>query len=357
MLDKNIAQTKELMPYAIAVGEKMANEYITKGDYFPKTSWGCEGQIYPSQMGIALLELYKSEKKQLFLDGVKAIIESNIRKQMSSGGWALSLGATGNGIRFEVTPHLIQLTASVEDLPPTVTALRLMGDYRLLTGDTSYDASMKKGYKHLIKFWNEEQGAFDEMLVGEALKLRAKPKDYHIYSYQALLSLSKIYPEAKRYVEPLYKSAKEIFEEMDEYTYPLLYAMYAALIIETEGESEYVITKVKQRIADHITFNSHFIIEEVPGALGHHDGLRGIHLDEGHIRNSVGVALVMKFYDVYVNKGEFTNSDFYQDVKKWIISMYDNGLFYEFLDVRSREKLGVGTPGQFLPIFWILGKF
>ncbi len=355
---KNKTQTKALMPYAIAVGERMANEYLLKGDYFPKTSWGCEGQIYPSQMGVALLELYKTEKNQLFLDGVKAVIESNIRKQLPSGGWALMLGATGNGTKFEVTPHLVQLTADIEDLPPTVTALRLMADYRLFTGDASYDVAMKKGYEYLVKFWNEEEGAFDEMLVGEALKLRAKPKDYHIYSYQCIFSLSKIYPEAKQYVAPLYESAKEVFEEMNPFTYPLLHAMYAALIIETEGKSDYVTEKVKKRVAEDITFKSHFLIKEAPGALGHHDGLRGIHLDEGHIRNSVGAALAMRFYDEHVEAGTFTNSDFYRDVTNWIISMYDgNGLFYEFVDIKSGERMGVGTPSQFLSVFWILGIF
>lgn len=349
--------TEELIPYAIVVGEKMANAYITKCDYFPKSSWGCEGQIYPSQMGNALLSLYKSEKKPIFLEGVKAIIERNIKKQLPSGGWALMLGDAGNGTRFEVSSHLVELTATIEDLPPTVTALRLMADYKFLTNDSSYDSALEKGFHYLLQHWNEEKQLFNEMLVGEALKLRASPRDYHIYAFQAIQALSRIYPEAKQYITPLYNSVKEIFEEMNAYTYPLLHAMYAAIIVKMEGGSDYVITKVKPRIANQIAFKSHFLIKNVPGALGHHDGLRGIRLDEGHLRNSVGAALAMKFYDMYLNEQEFTQSDFYQDLKKWIISMYNGELFYEFLDVPSGEKMGVGTPGQFLPIQWILGRF
>ncbi len=353
----NNAVTKELISYALAVGEKMSKEYLSKGDYCPQQAWGCEGQIYPSLLGTALLELFKYNNNELFLNGVKAIIESNIKKQFSSGGWALSLGHRGNGIKFNVDSHLMEITSTIEDLPPTVTALRLMADYKILTSDSSYDDSMERGFRYLTNFWNREKKVFDEMLVGEALRLRAKPANYHIYSYLSVSSLCKIYPEAEIYVQPLYNSIKSLFEEMDEDTYPLLYAMHASLIIEKERESTYVKKVVKQRILEHIAFGSKFLIKDIPGALGHHDGLRGICLDEGHLRNSIGAALAMKFYDVYVESGCFTSSELYKSLTGWILNMYNDGLFYEFLDIKSGKKMGVGTPGQFLPIFWILGKF
>jgi hypothetical protein len=346
----------ELLPFAKAVGAYMAQNYIEKGDYYPEEAWGCEGQIYPSLMGIALLELYKTDGEKIFLDGLKAIIESNAKKQLRSGGWPLSLGATGNGLRFFVTPHLIEVTAKSEDLPPTVTALRLMGEYKLLTGDTSYDTSLEKGYHFLMEYWNADKKTFEDMLSGEALELRANPTNYQIYAYQCVLTLSQLFPEVKPLVEPLYVSVKQIFEAMDAKTYPLLYGLYAGVISNREGSSEYVKTEVRRRISEDITFSSPFLIETIPGAIGHRDGLRGMVLDEGHLRNSIGAALAMKLFDKAINEKYFTPTPFYKNLTNWIQSMFDGrSRYFEFIDVNNGERRGLGTPGQFLPLWWILG--
>ena len=90
--------------------------------------------------------------------------------------------------------------------------------------------------------------------------------------------------------------------------------------------------------------------------MGHRDGLRGVCLDEGHLRNSVGAALAMNYYDTFVEKNTFTNSLFYSDLEKWIIQMNKDGLFYEFIDFKKNKMQGLGTPGQYVPLMWILNK-
>lgn len=345
-----------LLDYAVAIGSKMSNEYLSKGDYYPEEAWGCEGQIYPSLMGLTLLELYKVEPNEQFINAVRSIIEKNIEKQMPSGGWALSLGATANGLKFQVSEHIKEITANCEDLPPTAAAIRLLAEYQLLTNDSKYVSSLEKGFNYLLKYWNTDESCFDEMLVGEALKLRANPKNYQIYAYQCVVSVAKLFPISNNYIKPLYDSIKKIFEDMDADTYPLLYAMYACLIIETERTSNYVTEVIKYKIIKEIALESIFNIPNVPGAMGHRDGLRGICLDEGHLRNSVGAALVMKFYDTYAQKDTFTTLPFYENTQRWILQMYENRRFYEFLDLTTNKRMGVGTPGQYIPLMWILGR-
>ena len=348
---------KSLDQKAYSVGVRMANKYIEKGDYFPSEAWGCEGNIYPPLTGIALLGLYKESNDKIFLDGVKCIIKSIINKQFSSGAWPLSLGLTGNGVRFEASDHLMKLTSESEDLPPTVTSLRLIADYKILTGDISFDDSLLLGFKYLKQFWDENTKNFKEMLTGEALKLRASPSDYNIFTYLCLLSLKKIFPEADKFVEPLYNSVKKNFESMNSNTYPLLYGMHASIISKTEGPSVYVKTVVRSRISGEIGFESRFKIKNHPGAIGHRDGLRGICTDEGHLRNSIGIAMAMNFYDLYTETKTFTNSKFYEDLQIWIDSMYFESKYYEFLDINSGEKLGFGSSGQYLPIYLSLKSF
>lgn len=347
---------RNLIDYAVAVGNKMASLYITNGDYYPEEAWGCEGQIYPSLMGIMLLELYKVEPNEIYINAVRAIINKNIKQQMPSGGWALSLGATANGIKFEVTEHIKEITANCEDLPPTATAIRLLAEYQILTNDNKYISSLEKAFNYLLKFWNEDEFCFDEMLVGEALKLRANPKNYQIYAYQCIESVANIFPEANKYKKKLYDSIKTIFEDMDADTYPLLYSLYACHIIQKEKNSTYVTKVIKEKIIKEIALESIFVIPNMPGAMGHRDGLRGICLDEGHLRNSVGAALVMKFYDTYAENDTFTKLPFYESTKNWILKMYAEGRFYEFVDFKTNTKMGLGTPGQYIPLMWILGR-
>lgn len=343
-----------LLPYAESVGRKISHEYISNGGYFPKEPWGCEGQIYPSLTGIALLKLFEATKKNIFLSGVKAIIESNIRKQLLSGGWPLYLGVNANGKKFHVSEEVVKVTSEFEDLPSTVAALRLISEYHQVTCEKSYLAALDRGFSFLKRFWNEASGTFDEMLADDILKLRASPKDYHIYAFQCVNSLSKVYPEAEMYVEPLYRAVISNFESMTADTYPLLYGMHAAIIAEIEGDSEYVMTVVRDKIIQEIAINSRFKIPNMPGALGHRDGLRGICQDEGHLRNSIGAALAMDFFDSFTSTHLFSSTKFYSDIESWIQSMYDDGKYFEYIDLKSGRKLGDGSAGYFLPLFWIL---
>ncbi len=346
-----------LLVQAEQVGTRMSQEYITVGDYRPAESWGSEGQIYPSLTGISLLNLYKTTGKAIFLDGVKAVIASNQKKRLSSGGWPLRLAAEGDGIKFNVSQELKDLTLTEEDLPSTVAAMRLMAEYILTTGDTELKQYLNQSADFLLKFWNKEEGCFEEMMTNKAIKLRANPKSYMIYAYQCVLSLARLFPKFEQYASPLYQTVKETFEGFDEYTYPLLHAMHAAIIVQTEPESEYTRTFVKKRIDEQIALKSKFIIKEEPGAFGHYDGLRGFCLTEGHLRNSVGAALIMKIYDDYVDSGSYTQTQLYKEVSRWIENMYSDGKYFEYVDLEDGVKRGEGSGGQYLPIFWILGEF
>ena len=347
---------ERLLPYAEAVGSKISFEYISNHGYFPKNPWGCEGQIYPSLTGLALLRLFEFTRNDDFLAGVKKIIEINAEKQISSGGWPLYLGVNGNGTKFRVSEDIVKATSEVEDLPPTVTALRLISEYQQVTNDTSYSDSLESGFFFLSKYWNEKSGTFNEMLTGSALQLRASPKDYHLYAFQCVESLSKIYPEAIKFISPLYRAVKNNFEAMTADTYPLLHGMHAALIAKTERDTDYVLTVVKDRITNEIVMNSKFLISQMPGAMGHRDGLRGICLDEGHLRNSIGASLAMDLYEKATGANCFSSLRLYSDIEQWIQNMYDDGKYFEYIDLNSGNKFGDGSAGYFLPMLWILGE-
>ena len=341
---------------AYKVGLEISKIYIDKGCFKPNYCWGAEGLIYPPLTGLAILNLYKEKKDPTLKKGVEAIINFLISRQFKSGGWPLELGVAANGQKFIAAKEIIEFTSNIEDLPPTAATLRLISEYIGTFNDNQFLEPFKKGIKFLQSFWNPEKGRFDEMMGEMGLKLRAKPENYLIYSFQAAKSISTFEISFERFIQPLYQKIRSLFESCDEYTYPLLYGLHAAIIIQEERDSDYVKSIVKDRIERHFLNNPPLYLESIKGAFGHVDGIRGVTLDEGHLRNSVGVLIAMKFYDKYVESGSFTQTKEYQEILRWVMNMNINGKFHEWYDSGKRKAYGVSSASYFLPINWIIGK-
>ena len=106
-----------------------------------------------------------------------------------------------------------------------------------------------------------------------------------------------------------------------------------------------------------LIYNKRFKIPNLPGGFGHHDGLRGIVTDEAHLRSGAGIIIAMKYYDLYTNSRTYRDTEEYKDLSRWIQEMKGDGFYYEFELLPERKKIGYGSPGQYLPIWWILGGF
>ena len=98
-----------------------------------------------------------------------------------------------------------------------------------------------------------------------------------------------------------------------------------------------------------------FASKNVLGGYGHRDGLRGVVTDELHMRSAIGLSYAMKAYDYYAEDDFFTKKEVYKNLVSWIDSMKDDKGYYEFQDSIDGAKYGKGSPGQYLPILWILG--
>lgn len=339
------------LSFAETVGARIAMEYIFRGDYFPSEPRGCEGQ-YPLLAGIALLRLYQAPHSEFYVKGVHGIIESNSVWQMPSGGWSLSLCATANGIRFEASELILKIMAVEEDFPPTVTAVHPAMEYEKLTSISQFHSSHKKGFNCLKQYRNEEKRTFEKMLTSEALKIRVSSRDYHTFTFQSVDSLQHIFSETRKYAAQLCSYVKSYFAAMKSDNFLLLYGIHAALITKVEGTSDRILNKVQILIDGEITLQSRYLIPEEPGELGNRDGLRGLCLDESHLRNCVGASLAMSYYDTYTVLSKYMKNRVCCDYMNWIQSMIDGGKYYEYIDFSSGEKRGFGSSSQYLPIFW-----
>ncbi|MBU3568171.1 hypothetical protein [Polynucleobacter alcilacus] len=336
---------------------KMADIYLqNSGKYMVNESWGPEGTLYLSESAYALLSIYKLTREQKLLSAVEVILGEIKSLQMDSGGLGIHLGRYGDGLRFKVTNDVAFATSTIEDVPPTIATLKVVADYECITGSNRFLDVGEKAYKYLIRKWSDKDGCFVEETNPVLQSLRSNPRSYQLFSYLGMKAWKdKCVNDSDAIVDRLLSYIVDTFESYDGSTMPLVYGLHAAILCQAMPLS-YLKEFIKPRIDEHLGLSSKFRIANIKGAYGHRDGQRGIVLDEAHIRSACGAAIAMRFYDIYTNSCEYQNSEQYQDIAGWIMSMYDkqNG-FYEFQDIGSMRRCGRGSPGQYLPIWWMTG--
>lgn len=341
---------------AIMAANFLADRFIKDGKYIVDETWGPEGLLYLAESSYALLNMYEITRNEYYLNAVRSILEYLKRVQKASGGWALEIGKYGNGKGFSITEDVKRITQEIEDLPPTVGVLRTVSEYYKYSGDDSYLDIGWKAFDYLMEHWDNSYGSFREKENNELMALRSNPRSYHLFSLIGINEWSKEAPkETKKILPKLLSFVKETFESYDEKTMPLVYGLHASVLTQV-CSNEYVTKVIKNRIDNHLVYNDTFQIEEIEGGYGHRDGLRGIVVDEAHMRSSAGIAIAMKLYDLKTNSRTYRDTQAYKKISKWIQSMRGEGFYYEYESVNSNGKIGKGSPGQYLPIWWILGK-
>ncbi|MEZ4938050.1 MAG: hypothetical protein R2799_10715 [Crocinitomicaceae bacterium] len=337
---------------------KLAENIIAHdGRYLAEESWGPEGNLYLSESAYALNRAYEIYGDPIYLEAVRVMLDKLKEIQKPSGGWTLEIGIGGNGRGFVIDEELTRITMEQEDLPPTVAALKTIADYTRLSGDDSYVEMGHKAFDWLMKYYDEDYGSFKEDEDNEILKYRSNPRSYHLFSLLGVHAWKTHNPEVCNRIFPrIVEFVKETFESYDPETMPLVYGLHCALLVQFCDE-DYIWNTLKPKMDAEVVFNKRFKINERPGGYGHHDGLRGIVTDEAHTRSGAGIIIGMKFFDLYTGTNTYRQTQEYKDLSNWIDSMRANDLYYEYETIPAGEKIGHGSPGQYLPIWWIFGGF
>jgi hypothetical protein len=341
---------------ALAAATFLADRFVGTGRYIVDETWGPEGLLYLAESSYALFDAYEVSKDEHYLNAVKSILSELREVQKPSGGWALEIGKHGDGVGFKITEEVRTISAEIEDLPPTVAMLKTISDYHKLTGDDSYLYMGQKAFQYLMEHWDVEYGSFLEKENNALMALRSNPRSYHLFS---LVGIHAWYDHAPELVDEILPTilqfVKDTFESYNAGTMPLVYGLHAAILMQ-HCTPEYIANIIKPRIDKDLINNETFRIHSPKGAFGHRDGLRGIVKSEAHIRSATGIIIAMKFYDLKTNTRTYRASEVYQQIAKWIQGMRGDGFYYEYELLDEQKKLGYGSPGQYLPIWWILGK-
>ncbi|MCG2587977.1 hypothetical protein [Rhodohalobacter sulfatireducens] len=343
---------------ALDAVDYLVDHHNSDGEYEVENPWGPEGRLYRGLSAWVILDAYSLTGKKSYLNTAINLIEHFKRTELNSGGWAMSLGE--NGQEFQVSDEVREDTALYEDPPVTASLLRTVSLYESIVGDGKYDEIAKGTFEHLNEIWDPEKGSFWEDSDSMLLKLRSNPNSYHLYFLLALAEYRQFQTEdVDKLLPKLIGFVKNTFESYDETAYPLMNANHMTTLMQLSEkllvDPVYINQEIKPRL-DQLMSSSVFKIEGYPGAYGHHDGVRGIVTTEAHLRNSCGVALAMKTFDRVMNTKVYTSTERYQDISSFIDSMKAEKGYYEYLKIDKQKRLGHGSPGQFIPCWWIFGK-
>ena len=322
------------------------------GSYDVKERWGPESNLYLAEIAWPLLEAYRITGLAEMRTGAEQVLDRLERLQKPSGGWSLDLGP--DGLEFTASDEERGPTWEREDPPMVGAVTYAVAKYQKLTGSERYREMVERGLSYLLPMWNAEGGYFSEDRDEHFKELRSDPA-----AYQAMLLLglaewrpwrADLVPSVGRLVQ----SIRTAFESFDDETMPFM-RMYHAVLLLRHGNLDYASCKIKPRIQS-LLDSQVYRCKLIKGGYGHRDGTRGIVTTEANIRGTGAVLVASRFYDRITETTTFCSSDRYYEAVTWLDSMKrDGGGFFEYQREDDLTCRGLGSPGHFIPCWWIFG--
>lgn len=330
----------------------IVSHHDKNGTYFVRESWGPEGEIYRAMCIMVLVDAFSLTERKEYIETARKILIRFKRTQLKSGGWTISLGE--DGLRFKITEVERKDSQSQEDPIIAGAVLKAIVDFSLITDSNEFKLMGKRAYKYLTDIWDDDIGTVNENKNRELTDLRSNPDAYHFYIMEGIKSWHMFgSKDAGIKFKKILLFVRNTFEEFTEETMPLMIGYHVAVLAKYET-SQYRVSVIEPMLSNYLNAGL-FASNEVTGGYGHRDGLRGIVTDELHMRSAIGLAYAMKAYDYFSKESRFTQTKKYKNIVKWIDSMKDDEGYYEFQDSKDGIKYGKGSPGQYLPLLWILG--
>ena len=337
---------------SIAACRFLIDHLEADGSYEVAERWGPESNMYLAEIAWVLLEAYRIQGRADMLDGAIRVLDRLQRLQKPSGGWTLDLGP--DGLEFIASEDERRPTWLRED-PPVVGAVAYaVAKFQNLTGNDCYREMVERALSYLLTMWNSEGGYFGEDRDEHLSSLRSNPAAYQAMFLLGLAEWRRWRPDLEPVVDRLVQSIRAAFESFDEETMPFMRA-YHALLMLRHGSPEYVSSEVLPRIQ--ALLNSQiYRCRKINGGYGHRDGSRGIITTEANIRGTGAIAVASRFYDLATGSDTFCSTAAYRETAEWIDGMKNSeGGYFEYQQEDDLKRRGLGSPGQYIPCWWIFG--
>lgn len=337
--------------YAIDACDFLLEHLTPEATYEANERWGPEGELYLVEVSWVLLEAYRITSQRKYLEGAVVILNRLQRTQMPAGGWADNLGP--DGLEFKATEEERRVTREREELPIIGAVAYAVAKYRRLTGENRYNDMTDLALAHLLAQWDPESGSFLEKTGEHFIGMRSTPNAYQALFLLGLSAWKPWCASLEPIVPKLTEHIRRNFESYDDHTMPFMRVFHMALLM-THLPLDYVTREIKPRI-DRLVESPVFKCAGITGGYGHRDSYRGIVNTEANVRGSGAVAIAMRFYDLTTETRIYSDSDAYREVTSWMDSMNASRGYYEYQTQHDLKRKGRGSPGQYIPCWWIFG--
>ena len=302
------------------------------GSYLPEEGWGPESCSYWTESISTLTNAFRLTRDAAYTDAAKRIAEYLRKTQRRSGLWGAD-HRTDFPIFNRYTSRQQDLQYNLEDeIRGTGFVAMSLANYQDATGDRTYEDVVNYALSGVFREGVPELSHMtpDILLIG-------------IHAWKGFNE------EFMQYEKPLLDHMLDTFLPEAPLKHLFFSALRSLALMQTAG-----LRVLESHIEPAIEMQLKREDILIPGIRG---GLIHSGFDpNANIRASGALAFWMRSVDLATGTDRYQSTETYRDLATWIDSQKDpQGGFFEVQKAEDFKRLGKGSPGQYIPCWWIFG--
>ena len=310
------------------------------GRFLPPEAFFAESAGYRSEHAATLAVAGHLLKETRFIETAgrmfDALLEERVDDMWSVGWWcAFPI--------YRPVPLIWKEQNSVPDARYTALTLYSLGLYHRITGDDRYIAPGQTALKKMLARWNWLEETRKLHLTADAFAL-------------AILGWEHTTTEYSEQKQAILDWAASTFPEAAPRDFPFAALIRTMLLLGAAG-TKYLKSVVKPSF-DALLAAPRWRFDSQQNDFRHIESTDD-HVD---IRGNGGAVGVMRLYDLAAGEQTYTSTPLYRHLSSWMDSMIsDHGLGYGCRRFENDEfsgmRYGLGSPAQYIQLWWMLGGF
>lgn len=323
---ERLNHAKKLVDYVIP-------RVLDDGRFHPDESLWAETATYQSSLAATLAVAGKVLDDQRCLDAAATILGHRLKLKVD-GLW--SLDWWWDHRIYSHPPENWREQNRVPDPRYTASTLLYLGIYHRITGDDSVVEPAREAMSRMFQQWDFLSGEWQHMTM-EFVGL-------------ATWAWEPVFPEMGRHKEKAVERVVASFVDDAPFEIPFVTTLRTTLLLAATGDS-HLHTVIKPGI-DALLAEPALRFEKNTNDFKHTRST----WEHVNIRGNGAVAVLLRTFDQVAGEAVYTGTPLYKYLANWLDGMRDlDGGYFECKAVDTGDRFGKGSPGQYVPLWWMLG--
>jgi len=326
----------------------MASRVNSNGLWVPPESLFAETTGYQAQAGAIMVAAGIQLTMPEVVSAGQRVMDRIVRIRLADGLW--SLGWCGEVTYPTSKPITRRWREQNTVADPRYSAIALigLGRYTRATGDMQYCEAANESMHALFERW-------DWTKQTDVLHLTREMVALSVLAWSGKDDTAGPMSWARPRVEPIVQWVRSTYVSLaaEDFAFQLMFRTQL-LLLATSDEAD------RRELAEHtlIPGLERFLAAPRWRFPDRPNDFRHIPDTDDHIntRGNTAVALTLRLIDTALGEPRYTSQPLYQHLTAWIDGQrHPEGGWYEAQDLTTGRKFGRSSPGQYLPLYWIMG--